>query len=50
MPVQKCVKNGKPGYRWGKEGKCYFYTLGNKQSREKAKEKAIKQGKAIKSN
>lgn len=50
MPVQRCVKDGKPGYRWGKEGKCYHYISGNKQSRERAKQNALKQGQATKSN
>lgn len=47
MPVQKCQKNNKPGYRWGTEGKCYTYTPGNKASRERAKNKAAEQGRAI---
>lgn len=47
MPVERCTVNGKPGYRYGKTGKCYTYTPGNKQSRKKAKQKAIDQGLAI---
>lgn len=50
MPVERCRKNGKPGYRWGKEGHCYSYTAGNKSSRERAKRKAEAQGRAIESN
>ena len=23
MPVQRCMKNGKPGWRWGSRGKCF---------------------------
>ena len=23
MPIQKCTSDGKPGYKWGEEGKCY---------------------------
>jgi len=42
-----CTKNGKPGFKWGKSGKCYVYTPGNKISRKQAKVKAIKQGLAI---
>lgn len=42
MPVQECTKNGKPGYKWGKSGKCY--TGGG------AKAKAEKQGRAIKAS
>jgi len=40
MPVQKCSKNGKEGYKWGKEGKCF--------TGPNAKEKAKEQGQAIK--
>lgn len=49
MPVKSCNKDGKPGYKWGDSGKCYTYTPGNEQSKKAAKEKAIKQGQAIKS-
>jgi len=41
MPVERCTINGKRGYRWGKSGKCY--------TGPDAKEKALKQGRAIKS-
>lgn len=50
MPVQRCVKNGNPGFKWGDAGKCYTYTPNNKESMKKAKEKALKQGQAIKVN
>lgn len=40
MPVQRCQKNGKSGYKYGKSGKCYV-------GGEAAKKKAIKQGLAI---
>lgn len=33
--------------RWGKSGKKYYYKCGNTVSRESAKEKALKQGRAI---
>ncbi len=42
MPVQKCTKGGKPGWRWGKSGKCYIGSG--------AKAKAAKQGAAIKAS
>lgn len=50
MPVQRCTKDGKPGYRWGgpKAGTtCYTYTAGNEDSRKRAKQKAHLQGAAI---
>ena len=42
MPVKKCQKDGKNGYKWGNQGKCY--------TGPDAKKKAIKQGMAIHSN
>ena len=47
MPVETCTEKGKPGYRWGSQGKCYTYTAGNEASRKKAKQKAHLQGAAI---
>ncbi len=47
MPVERCTARGKPGYRYGKDGKCYPYTPGNKASRERAKARAQAQGVAI---
>jgi len=39
MPVQKCTKDGKPGFKWGEQGVCF---LG-----EGAQEKAASVGRAI---
>ena len=39
MPLQKCQKDGKDGYRWGQSGVCY--------TGSEAREKAIRQGRAI---
>jgi hypothetical protein len=50
MPVRRCYQGGKPGYQYGKSGKCYTYTAGNESSREAAKAKANKQGAAIRSS
>ncbi len=50
MPVKRTTKNGKPAYKWGDSGKAYTYTAGDKSSRTRAKNKALKQGRAIKSN
>lgn len=49
MPTQSCRSKGKAGYSWGEEGFCYVYTSGNEESRKRAKAKADKQGRAIKS-
>lgn len=47
MPTEACVMNGKPGRRWGKQGKCYTYTPGDEESKKRAEEKAKAQGRAI---
>lgn len=39
MPVQRCQKGGKTGWKWGRSGKCYLGTSG--------KSKAARQGRAI---
>jgi hypothetical protein len=48
MPVQRCERDGKPGYRWGEQGKCYIYTPGNKRSQAAARVRAEMQGRAVK--
>lgn len=50
MPVHRTSKNGKPGYKWGTSGKTYTYTKGNKASMQRAKNKASKQGRAIRAS
>lgn len=47
MPIMRCQKNGKPGFKWGERGTCYTYTPGDKAGRERAREKALVQGRAI---
>lgn len=47
MPVQRCMLDGKPGYRWGEHGRCYTYTPGNARSQMRARLKAEAQGAAI---
>ena len=53
MPVNQgyTTRDGerKGYYRWGEEGKMYLYTPGDEDERERAKEKAREQGRAIKS-
>lgn len=49
MPVQKCEYNGKPGYKYGNEGKCYVYNHNNPNSEAIAKNNALAQGRAIES-
>lgn len=51
MPVQQgsTTRDGeRVGYmRWGDEGKMYIYEPGNRQSRERARTLAERQGRAI---
>lgn len=47
MPLQECQQDGNPGYRWGSDGKCFTYTEGNDSSKERARDNALEQGRAI---
>jgi len=42
MPVQKCSRAGRPGYKWGQSGKCYVGPG--------AKAKASRQGAAVRAS
>lgn len=48
MPVEPATKNGRRGFRFGKTGKVFTFKAGDKASRERAKAKAARQGRAIK--
>lgn len=54
MPVRCHSRKGsnkKEGYcRWGKSGKAYTFKKGSKRSQDIAKEKAEKQGRAIRAS
>lgn len=50
MPIEACSVDGKPGYRWGKNGKCYTYTPGDTRSRVAARLRAEMQARAIKAS
>lgn len=47
MPVRKGKDSKGPFYRWGRTGKKYHYKPNSKASRESAKGKARKQGRAV---
>ena len=47
MPLQRAVKDGKPGWKYGKSGRVYTYSQGDPQGEKRAKRLAIKQGLAI---
>jgi len=42
MPVKRCTVDGKPGHKWGDDGKCY--------TGPGSHIKALKQGRAIKAS
>lgn len=46
MPVHRSKDSQGPYYQWGDSGKKYHYESGDKESRERAKAKAEKQGRA----
>lgn len=50
MPIERCSVEGKPGFRWGKKGKCYTYKSGDADSRQKALVEASRQGRTIEAN
>ena len=50
MPVQRSKDGKGPYYRWGNSGKKYHYEPGNKQSRDAAKKKAERQGRAARAS
>lgn len=50
MPVRRTTKNGKPAFQWGSNGKKYTYKSGNRRSRNAARRKAKRQGRAIRAN
>ncbi len=51
MPLKRCMKDGKPGYKWGEGNQsCFTYTVGNEESRKRARKKAMEQAAAIESS
>ncbi|MFZ0012941.1 MAG: hypothetical protein WAL25_02385 [Acidimicrobiia bacterium] len=50
MPVHRSKDSDGPYYQWGDSGKKYHYEAGNKSSREEAKQKAQRQGKAARAS
>lgn len=47
MPIKRCRKDGKPGFKFGDSGKCYTYEPGNPASRAAARAMAERQRRAI---
>lgn len=50
MPVHNGKDTKGSFYQWGGKGKKYYYTSGNKSSRDRAKKMAGKQGAAAYAN
>lgn len=50
VPVHRSKDSDGPYYQWGDSGKKYHYEAGNTESREAAKEKAKKQGRAARAS
>jgi hypothetical protein len=50
MPVHRGRDSLGPYYRWGESGKKYHYESGNADSREDAKKKARRQGRAARAS
>jgi hypothetical protein len=46
MPVKRGQDKDGPYYQWGDHGKKYHYAAGDKSARERAKNRATKQGQA----
>ena len=50
MPVHRGKDSDGSYYQWGDSGKKYHYEAGDKNSRERAKDKAEKQGRAARAS
>jgi hypothetical protein len=46
MPVKRGRDKKGPYYQWGDSGKKYHYAAGDKDARERAKQRASRQGQA----
>lgn len=47
MPLERSRDQQGSFFRYGRSGKKYYYTPKNKQSRDNAKEEALRQARAI---
>lgn len=50
MPVHRSKDGKGPYYQWGDSGKKYHYEPGDKESRESAKRRAERQGRAARAS
>jgi hypothetical protein len=50
MRLKQCMVDGKPGYKWGKQGVCYTYNPKKRESMKKAKQRAKDDGRAASCN
>jgi hypothetical protein len=50
MPLVRCEKDGRPGWKWGDENiSCFTYIPGDPVSEEHARSAALRQAQAIES-
>lgn len=47
MSVQDCQEGDKPGFKWGILGKCFLYEESDQESKDRARQNAVEQGRAI---
>jgi len=47
LPIKKCQKGGKPGYKWGDSGVCITYNTNDEASRKRARLKVLEIARAI---
>ena len=47
MPLKRCETDGRPGWKWGEQGRCYPYTKGDESSETAARKKALAQAAAM---
>lgn len=50
MPVMRCMKDSRPGWKWGENGTCYTYDAGNDDASDRAERQAERQGRAVESS
>ena len=47
MPIERCQAGGRPGFKFGPQGKCFTYLPGDKSGMAVARNRAEAQGRAI---
>lgn len=47
MPMQRCERDGRPGWKWGDAGTCYLFAPDDQASEQDARRKAMAQAAAM---